>query len=541
MSSSKLRRSALIGLATVAAMAAVILRPSPGRTDAPPGRYTIPGDGTVHDTATKLIWQQDANLKGLAWANAGPYCAGLTSPAGGGWRLPTVNELASLLDYSRPGSPFIDPVPFPGVPAQSSTNARNAFWSSTSLVGTSVGLTQGAWLVYFESAITQPNPLNVGGAVRCVRDDASAGGAAGMDGGGAAGGGASGSPGSDGGVSVDGAAGSGASGASGAAGLDGGATFQSLSLSTNDLVFDSTRRVLYASGFSPDAGNSVLTIDPASATVTGTLPVEGLPSVLAINDDCSGLYVGISTPAAPPTATPQIDGADSVRRIDLASMTAGPPVSLAKNTTKLSAGQIAAVPGSSTQYLVSRRQPGLQPDFAGLALYDGTTLLAQLDSFYGSGESIAFIDHSTVVGCSNLLSPSELIRYSLSSTAITPGTYVRGVIAGAARTRIAFGSGWIFASDGNAVNAATLAPLGRYGSGLIAGSSTVAPVPDPDGANVWFVGNTALLAFDRTTFQLRRTISLPNNVSNVSRLVRLSPTGFALRTYEAVYLIGLPN
>jgi hypothetical protein len=169
MSRSNLRRSALFGLTTVAVMVGVILRPSPGRTEAPTGRYTIPGDGTVYDTATTLTWQQTANLTGMAWANAGPYCAGLTGPAGGGWRLPTVKELTTLLDYTRPGSPFIDPVAFPGVPAQSSSGSTNAFWSSTSLVGMSVGLTDGAWLVYFSSAVTQPNPLSSGGAVRCVR------------------------------------------------------------------------------------------------------------------------------------------------------------------------------------------------------------------------------------------------------------------------------------------------------------------------------------------------------------------------------------
>ena len=169
MSRSNLRRSALFALTTMAAMAAVILRPFPGRTEAPAGRYTIPGDGTVYDTATTLTWQRAANMTGMTWAKAGPYCAGLTDPAGGGWRLPTVKELTTLLDYSRPGSPFIDPVAFPGVPAQSSSGAVNAFWSATSLVGMSVGLTEGAWLVYFDSAITQPNPLNVGGAVRCVR------------------------------------------------------------------------------------------------------------------------------------------------------------------------------------------------------------------------------------------------------------------------------------------------------------------------------------------------------------------------------------
>jgi hypothetical protein len=377
--------------------------------------------------------------------------------------------------------------------------------------------------------------------------------------GGRAGAGAGGSAGSVGGVG--GSAGGGASGAFGTGGfggaaitqpIDGGGTIQSLPISTNDLVFDSTRGVLYASmNRTTDGGNSVLTIDPASGTVTRALPVGGLPSVLAISDDCSALYVGINTPAAPPTATPQIDGADSVVRIDLVSMTAGPPVSLGENNgSKLTAGQIAAVPGSSTQYMVSRRHPGSIPDFAGLALYDGNTLLTQLDSFFGRGDCIAFIDRSTLVGCSNDQAPSELVRYRLTSTAITPGLSVRDAIAGGASTRIAFGSGWIFASDGHAVNATTLQPLGRYGEKLIAASSSVAPVPDPDGTNVWFLGwangSKALLAFERTTFQLSRTIPFGPleydwDLPNASPLVRWSPTGFAFRTYQKLYVIKLPN
>ncbi|MEP6652216.1 MAG: DUF1566 domain-containing protein [Myxococcales bacterium] len=529
MSTPNLRSSVLVAL-TAAAIAVVILRPSPGKTDAPAGRYTIPGDGTVYDTATTLTWQRDASMTGIIWANAGPYCAGLTSPAGGGWRLPTINELATLFDYTRPGSPFIDPVAFPGVPAQSSTTVRDSFWSSTKLVGTSVGLTEGAWLAYFSSAITQPNPLNVGGAVRCVRGGT----------------GGSGGSGGTGGASVGGAPGSGTGGAAGSPPIETG-TFQSLPLKVNDLIFDSTRGAIYASmSRTATAGNSVLTIDPASGTVTRELPVGGLPTVLAISDDRSALYVGVDLPAGPGTPTLPLQGADSVRRIDLGSMTAGPPVLVGSG---YSAGQLAAVPGSSTQYMVSRRQLGITPEFAGLALFDGNAMLAQLDSFFGEGSSLAFIDRSTLIGCSNDHDPSELIRYSVTSTAITPGTYVHGIVSGGQRTRIALGGGWVFASDGHALNATTLQPLGRYADPLTFSLSSVAPIPDPDGTKVWFLSladgtNLALLAFDRTTFQLRRKIllgPLPDFLSNASALVRWSKTGFAFRTDEKLYLVKLPN
>jgi hypothetical protein len=50
-------RGALL-LACVAAIAVVLAVSRKGISSAPPGRYTIPGDGTVYDTQTKLTWQQ---------------------------------------------------------------------------------------------------------------------------------------------------------------------------------------------------------------------------------------------------------------------------------------------------------------------------------------------------------------------------------------------------------------------------------------------------------------------------------------------------
>jgi hypothetical protein len=296
----------------------------------------------------------------------------------------------------------------------------------------------------------------------------------------------------------------------------------------------------------------VLTIDPGSATVTGALPVGGIPGVLAISDDGSALYVGISTPAAPSTPLPAIDGADTVRRIGLASMTAGPAVSLGSNSlSKLTAGQIAAVPGSSTQYMVSRRQPGFAPEFAGLALYNGTTLLTQLDSFYGSGDSIAFSDPSTLFGCSNDQDPSQVTRYSVTSAAITAGMKLNGLIAGGEASRITANAGWVFASDGQTFNATTMAWVGTYddGNGNTRMFSRAAAVPDPDGANVWFLrtaSSPAVLDFNRANFQLSRTISLApvtddGDLPNASAFVQWAPTGFAFRTYSKVYVMTIPR
>ena len=73
-------------------------------------RFIINNDGTVTDTSTGLTWQQ-ATAGPMAWEAAQKYCAKLEL-AGGGWRLPTVQELQSIVDYTRQ-VPAIDTAAFP--------------------------------------------------------------------------------------------------------------------------------------------------------------------------------------------------------------------------------------------------------------------------------------------------------------------------------------------------------------------------------------------------------------------------------------------
>lgn len=103
----------------VGAMTCTIALASTGRADAPPGRYTL-GTGTVFDTKTKLTWQRAASSTPYSQSDARNSCPS-------GWRLPTLNELASLIDLSR-SNPAIDVSAFPSTPAQ-------PFWSTTYAFG----------------------------------------------------------------------------------------------------------------------------------------------------------------------------------------------------------------------------------------------------------------------------------------------------------------------------------------------------------------------------------------------------------------------
>jgi len=118
------------------------------------GRYDVGADA-VWDTTSGLTWQRKVPEQRFDWSGAKSYCAGL-SLAGGGWRLPTKDELASLVEISGEWT-WIDPKAFPDTPAR-------PFWSSTPNGSSS------AWGVNFSrGGSSYSSDVGYGVNVRCVR------------------------------------------------------------------------------------------------------------------------------------------------------------------------------------------------------------------------------------------------------------------------------------------------------------------------------------------------------------------------------------
>jgi hypothetical protein len=129
--------------------------------------YTDNSDGTITDNARGLTWQKcSRGLSGLTcasgsatttdWTTAGNYCNGL-SLASKTWRLPTVQELGDLIDYSQ-SSPSINITFFPN------TIIASYYWSSTTYATT----TTFAWFVFFYDGFVSANFKTNGYYVRCI-------------------------------------------------------------------------------------------------------------------------------------------------------------------------------------------------------------------------------------------------------------------------------------------------------------------------------------------------------------------------------------
>ena len=98
-----------------------------------------------------LEWQADVPDRQFTWSEANAYAASL----GDGWRLPTIKELLTLVDYEthKPACSV-----FPACPSE-------WFWSSSALSGRSAY----AWFVYFGYGSSGGVAVGNGLRVRCVR------------------------------------------------------------------------------------------------------------------------------------------------------------------------------------------------------------------------------------------------------------------------------------------------------------------------------------------------------------------------------------
>jgi Protein of unknown function (DUF1566) len=110
-------------------------------------RFEIRG-GEVYDTQTKLTWARCS--VGQEWKEG--HCSGTIKSfsfddaqkqAGNGWRVPTKDELASLIDPDHKGFPTIDAAAFPDM-----DELYPWYWTSTSN-----GVTI-AWYVDFKDGYT---------------------------------------------------------------------------------------------------------------------------------------------------------------------------------------------------------------------------------------------------------------------------------------------------------------------------------------------------------------------------------------------------
>jgi hypothetical protein len=121
-------------------------------------RY-ISNDATITDTKTGLMWQAQP-VGPMTWQEAMDYAESLILD-GAGWRLPTIEELVTLIDYGRhdPASSF------PGMSFHGL--APSWFWSSS----LDADDTDYVWYVDFYDGCVGSSGKTYPSSARCVRGE----------------------------------------------------------------------------------------------------------------------------------------------------------------------------------------------------------------------------------------------------------------------------------------------------------------------------------------------------------------------------------
>ena len=109
------------------------------------------GNGTITDSTSGLIWQKctagqgtitgDCSTGGAvqySWSNAISYCEALNLGNRLDWRLPNINEITTIIDFTKSSGPLINSNIFPNT-------ISNAYYSSTTVSYN----TNNAWVLAF--------------------------------------------------------------------------------------------------------------------------------------------------------------------------------------------------------------------------------------------------------------------------------------------------------------------------------------------------------------------------------------------------------
>ncbi len=118
------------------------------------------GGAAVRDNNTGLVWEQAPSTM-AAWADARLYCINKAVGGTRGWRLPSVAELASLIDPSM-GAPFVPNV-FTGIEQMA------PYWTSTSNAESSTGLNATKFSMNFQDGTVGISAKTTSNFFWCVR------------------------------------------------------------------------------------------------------------------------------------------------------------------------------------------------------------------------------------------------------------------------------------------------------------------------------------------------------------------------------------
>jgi hypothetical protein len=306
-----------------------------------------------------------------------------------------------------------------------------------------------------------------------------------------------------------------------------------LALGARDILSDPFRSVIYASLPSGvgAGGNRILPIEVPTGTLGTSLFVGSEPNHMALSDDGQYLYVGI-------------DGASSVRRVNLISYTA--EIQIPLGSSGFCGAQVAAdivvLQNNPQSIAVSKDRIECSPSHSGVTIYDGA--VARPDStpdHTGANVIEPSSFPSILYGYNNETTEYGLRTLEISPTGVMVSSVVESLVTGFG-VDILFDNGLLYSTSGAVIDPQSMTLLGTYsGNGPIA--------PDSSQGVVYMVTYNydnpydtpyALTIFDQTEFTLLKSIPLSDISGSPKRLSLVDSRYLAMLTGSGdLYLMRL--
>ena len=281
-----------------------------------------------------------------------------------------------------------------------------------------------------------------------------------------------------------------------------------LTIENVDLARDSTRGVLYASV--PSTGgaraNTIVKIDPVTATIVGSLAVGSDPGLIAISDDDRYLYVALR-------------GAPKIVRVDLSTF--------AKDIEFDPGSSFGSVTGYGEELVVL---PGLPKTVAvfvrniGVVLFDDGVARINNTATQGRGVGPRIVrgpDASHVYGYNDVNTGFEFYANLVTPSGLQVET-VRGGLIGGFNQQLAYDGGRVYVTNGAIVDPVTLTRVGTIP--LFSTRSSV--LPDARNGRVHYLGSE-ITTFSTSTFAFIDGFTNPV-YSGLNTLARWGSDGLAV-------------
>ena len=310
----------------------------------------------------------------------------------------------------------------------------------------------------------------------------------------------------------------------------GGTTFSSslIAAGAGDLAYEPHSGLIYLAVSAPGVANTncVAALDPQAGSLAMGVFAGSKPSTLAVSDDGSLLYVGLS-------------GAETVERFQLPPLTHDLTIPLVFGPLYNSqpvAGDVQAAPGVPGTIAVVARSTQIDPSSLGVAIFDNSTPRSTVFGTNQAADANTLAWGASASGLYGLNVENGNADFYTLAVGAAGATLVSDVKALLTQTggRIHFTGGLIYADNGQVLNPTTNTLAGTFNLATV-GPPPASVVAVDTTLNLAFFatsdrtsGILNLLAFDATHFTPQRQISIPSLAALPTRIVRWGADGLAV-------------